>query len=285
MTATASQQLRVFTFFYNRYTDATTSLALRDNGIDHTVLMHSYEQFVKFQAGGTLAGEPRITGKPKGLAYQRNAALDMMEEGEWAVFMCDDFQQIRSYPIAKIMDRTASINVTIQNQAEHKLRQDKFKMTLKEMFSMFPRLIQIAEANNVKLIGFGLHDNPLNLGRKFTTRGLADGRFWLVQKSTYRFDENVQMVDDVGWTAENLIRHGKVLVLNWTVPYFQRYTAGAFGSIAHRTEQRRKECAYLANKFAPMVRIVPKPNWPLGTHIRLYAGKNAIREARLRNSL
>ena len=277
--------LKVFTFFYNRFTDATTSLALRENGIPHRVLIHKEEDHIKFKEGGTIGGDAFVTNQPKGLAYQRNAALDMMEDGEWGVFMCDDFQEIRSYPIGQIMNKNASINVTFENQKKYTLRQDKFKMTLKEMFTMFPRLIQMAEQNKVKLIGFGLHDNPLNLGRKFSTKGLADGRFWLVQKSDYRFDENVQMVDDVCWTAENLIRHGKVLILNWTVPYFKRYTAGAFGSISERKEQRKKECAYLANKFHPMVKIVPKPNWEYGTHVRLYAGRNNIREARVKNGL
>jgi len=277
--------IKVFTFFYNRFTDATTSLALKENGIEHNVLIHKEEDYIKFKEGGTIGGNPIITNQPKGLAYQRNAALDLMEKDEWAVFMCDDFQKILSYPIKEIMNKHTKINVTIENQSEYQLTNEKHKMSLKEMFTMFPRLIKLAEKNNIKLIGFGLHSNPLNLGRKFATRGLADGRFWLVKKSDYRFDENVQMVDDVCWTAENLIRHNNVLILNWTVPFFKRYTAGAFGSISERKEQRLKECKYLANKFNPLIRIANKANWDYGTHVRIYGSNNNIKKARLNNGL
>tara|TARA_R100001086_G_scaffold228414_1_gene147872 strand:- start:873 stop:1709 length:837 start_codon:yes stop_codon:yes gene_type:complete len=276
---------KVFTFFYNRFTDATTSLALKENGIEHNVLIHKEEDLDKFIKGKTIAGNPIITNKPKGLAYQRNAALELMEEGEWAVFMCDDFKDIRSYPINDIMNVNKKINVNFENQQEHTLRQDKFKMNLSEMFTMFPRLIELAEKNKIHLVGFGLHDNPLNLGRKFATRGLADGRFWLVKKSKYKFDENVQMVDDVCWTAENLIRHNNVLILNWTVPYFKRYTAGAFGSISERKQQRLRECKYLANKFNPLIKIAHKANWDYGTHVRIYGSNNNIRKARINNGL
>jgi hypothetical protein len=183
------------------------------------------------------------------------------------------------------MNRNYQVNVNFDNQKTYKLSQDKYKMNLKEMFSMFPKLIQLAEKNNIKLIGFGLHDNPLNLNKKFGTRGLADGRFWLVKKDDYRFDENVQLVDDVCWTAENLIRHNNVLILNWTVPYFKRYTSGAFGSISQRKEQRLKECKYLANRFNPLVKIAHKSNWDYGTHVRIYGSNNNIRKARINNGL
>ena len=276
---------KVFTFFYNRFTDATTSLALQENGIEHNVLIHKQEDYIKFKNGGTIAGNPIITNEPKGLAYQRNAALELMNENEWAVFMCDDFQKVLSYSINDIYTKPNKLDITFENQMQYALRNDKNQMTLKEMFTMFPKLIQLAEKNKVYLIGFGLHTNPINLRSKFTTRGLADGRFWLVKKSNYKFDNNVQMVDDVAWTAENIIRHGKILVLNWCVPLFKRYTAGAFGSISERKEQRLKECKYLANKYYPLIKIAKKPNWDYGTHVRLYASKNNIIKARINNGL
>ena len=259
--------MKVFTFFYNRFDTASTSLALAQNGIDHTVLIHTTEDLQKFTKGGTLHGNPLVTNNGKGLAYQRNSALEMMDAGEWAVFMCDDFQKIKAYPKEFIFSKTQSIDINQQNQNKYRLKNE---INLKEMFSWFPKLISVAEANNIYLIGFGLHDNPMNLRKKFTTRGLADGRFWLVRKSHYKFDVNAQLIDDVAWTAENLVRHKNVLILNWCVPYFERYTAGGFGSTTERKALRMKECAYLANKFDPLVKIAEKPGWDYGTHIRLY---------------
>jgi len=274
--------MKVFTFFYNRFETASTSLALAQNGIDHTVLIHTTEDLQKFIKGGTVHGNAVVTNNGKGLAYQRNSALEMMNPEEWAVFMCDDFQKIKAYPKEFIFSKTQAIDINQQNQNKYRLKNE---INLKEMFSWFPKLISLAEANNIHLIGFGLHDNPMNLRKKFTTRGLADGRFWLVRKAHYNFDVNAQLIDDVAWTAENLVRHKNVLVLNWCVPYFERYTAGGFGSTTERKALRMKECAYLANKFNPLVKIAEKPGWEYGTHIRLYGTDNNIAAMRKKMGL
>lgn len=274
--------MKVFTFFYNRYETATTSKALNENGISHNVLVHSADDLQKFVKGGTIHGKVTVTNNNKGLAYQRNTALDMIETGEWAVFMCDDFQKIKAYSKEFILSKTQSININHQNQNKYRL---KNQITLKEMFNYFPKLIELAEQNNIHLIGFGLHDNPMNLRKKFTTRGLADGRFWLVRKAQYKFDVNAQLIDDVAWTAENLVRHRNVLVLNWCVPYFERYTVGGFGSTTERKALRIKECAYLANKYNPLIKIAKKPGWDYGTHIRIYGSNGNIATIRQKRGL
>jgi hypothetical protein len=267
--------MKVFTFFYNRYSNATTSKALYENGINHNVLIHTATDYDKFRIGNTLHGNAIVTGNGKGLAYQRNSALDMLDKGEWGVFMCDDFKRIGSLPFEWIQSNRKEIPITFQNQNNFRISKHQ-KPTIKEMFSLFPMLIDIAERNNIYLIGFGLHDNPQNLKKKFTHKGLADGRFWLIKKSNYNFDLKAQLIDDVAWTAENLVRHKNVLILNWLVPYFERYTAGGFGTTEERKDLRRKECAYLANKYNPLVKIAKKPGWDYGTHIRLYGTDNNI---------
>lgn len=276
--------MKVFTFFYNRYDTATTSLALSENGINHSVLIHNDADADLFRKGGTIGdlGKAVVTGNGKGLAYQRNTALGMMDLGEWGVFMCDDFQHVMSMPTDLIMSSSDRIPINFQNQQAFRFKKYEHESTLAEMFKTFPKLISVAEANRIHLVGFALHSNPQNLAKKFTLRGLADGRFWLVKKSHYTFDLNAQLIDDVAWTAENLVRHGNVLILNWILPTFKRYTAGGFGSQEQRIELRRKECAYLAAKYNPLVKTAKKPGWPDGTHIRLYGSDGNITAARKR---
>lgn len=276
--------MKVFTFFYNRFETATTSKALFENGIEHYVLMHSEQDLSKFKEGGTLKGTPIVTNQQKGLAYQRNSALDMLKDGEWGVFMSDDFLKIRSYPEKWILSKTDRLPITLANQHEFALYGPRKKfaseMSLKDMFALFPKLIDVAEKNKIHLVGFGLHDNPMNLIRKFSFRGLADGRMWLVKKSHYRFDANAQSIDDYAWTSENLVRHGNVLILNWTVPYFSRYSAGGFGTEKQRESQRNKECEYLVSKFHPLIRFAEKANHAYGTHIKIFGSDKNIDLAR-----
>lgn len=257
--------MKVFTFFYNRYETATTSRALYENGIDHNVLIHNADDKQKFIEGKTIYGTPIITNQPKGLAYQRNFALDMMEQNEWAVFMCDDFEKVIAYNFDRWMD-LASPPIDMKNQREHKYTQ---KISLKQMFSTFDYLIELAETANIHLIGFAFNNNPRNNRKKFGHKGLVDGRFWILKKSELRFDLQAQLIDDVAWTAENLEKWGNNLVFNWIDPEFGRYTNGGFGSISQRTEQRKLECQYLVNKYPKTIRFAEKPGWETGTHIKI----------------
>lgn len=281
--------MKVFTFYYNRYQNATTSKELKKNDIDHYVMLHNHEDYEKFKKFDTIQGKPIITNQSKGLAYQRNYALSMMQEGEWAAFMCDDFIKIKSYPINVIQSNLEHLPVDTTNQKYFGFYSKSAKhvqeFSLKQMFKLFPFLIEKAESKKIHLIGFALHTNPLNLRNKFIYRGLADGRFWLIKKSNYQFDEKAQLIDDVAWTAENLIRHNNVLVLNWTIPYFGRYTAGGFGSTVERKVQRKKECQYLCMKYHPLVRLAKKANWDYGTHIKLFGSQNNINISKRRNNL
>lgn len=278
--------MKVFTFFYDRYNTATTSLALSQSGIEHYVMMHQETDVEKFTKGNTLHGTAIVTNNGRGLAHQRNSALKMMDTGEWAVFTSDDFEKIYSYPAEFIFSKTLKMHVDESNQQKVRLKKNH-QISLKEMFKFFPKLIEIAEKNNIHLIGFGLHDNPRNLSNKFTTRGLADGRFWLVKKSTYQFDINAQSVDDYAWTAENLVRHKNVLILNWCVPYFSRYSPGGYGSESQRYEMKIKECHYLADKYNPLIKIADK--WQKsednGAHIRIYGTDANIAVLRKRYGL
>lgn len=257
--------MKVFTFYYNRYTDATTSKALYENGIDHYVMLHNAEDKHKFIKGNTIFGTPVVTDNPKGLAFQRNSALDMVEDGEWCVFMCDDFKMVKAFNYENYMD-LESPPFDMRNQAPHRYKQT---ISLSQMFYTFPYLIALAETANIHLIGFAFNDNPRNNQRKFGHKGLVDGRFWLIKKSSLRFDTNAQLIDDVAWTALNLKYFKNNLVFNWIDPEFDRYTKGGFGTIEERIEQRRSECAYLVKKFPTLIQYAQKAGWPPGTHIKI----------------
>jgi hypothetical protein len=87
--------VKVFVFGYDRYATTTTSGMLEQEDIDHIMLVHNDEQKEGFIAGGRVKPERlTVTGKPAGLSNNRNAALDMMDDGEWAMFLVDDFKSV-----------------------------------------------------------------------------------------------------------------------------------------------------------------------------------------------
>ena len=259
--------MKVFTFFYDRYTTATTSIELEKWGIEHYVFMHTEEAHSKFIEGNTIKGTPIITNNPKGLAYQKNSALEMLEDDEWGVFMSDDFSVIKAFNFdrVKIDDK---VEFDIKNQKEFRYSD---RPTMAQLFTIFPYLIKQAERLNIKMIGFSSNENPRNVQRKFGFKGLVDGRMFLAKKSELRFDNNVNSIDDYYFTLLNIEKNSNNLILNWISPEFQRYSAGGVGSKEARKEQRKRDCAYLVDRFPRLVKFADKAGYDKGEHIKIVA--------------
>jgi hypothetical protein len=261
--------MKIFVFTYDRFDSITTSKMLEDEDIDHIVLCHTEEQREQFAKAGRVRCDRLIsTGSPRGLAYNRNVALDMMEMGEWAMFLVDDFKsvtELRNYDTAR-----DPLPITTKNQRVYAER-FKHPITMRQFVARGEGLRRHCESVGAKLGGFAGIDNPLFRRGHWGYIVLADGRAWMVQRSDLRFDEHVQMIDDLCWTAQNIQRFGVVAVDRWVLPDCRRYTAGAFGSIRDRLPQKLSEAAYLVGAYPELVRYAPKAGWPLGSHVVLRA--------------
>lgn len=269
--------MKIFIFTYDRYDTITTPSFFEKENIDHIILCHSEEAKQKFIEAGKVNPDKIIaTGRPKGLTYNRNFALDKMEKDEWALFMVDDlkcFQEYENYET----ETNDKLPITIENIKEWNNTFDKKISTLK-FLERCEESIAKAEETGIKLVGFAGFTNPLFLNKKWKYNALADGRCWLVKKSELRFDENVQLIDDVCWSVININSHG-LLINQWVIPDCRRYTAGAFGSKNQRMEQKIRECKYLVEAYPDSIRYGDKAGWPEGSHVQIKstAGKNLQR--------
>ena len=98
---------------------------------------------------------------------------------------------------------------------------------------------------------------------------MADGRAWVVRKTKLRFDENVQLIDDLCWTALNIKHFGITVVNQWVLPDCKRYTSGSFGSKEQRMPQKLKEASYLVETYPELISFRKKAGWPEGSHVVL----------------
>lgn len=276
--------MRVFIFTYDRYSTISTPAYLAAAGIDHTVLCHTAYAAEQFAIAGRV--EPsklHVTNQPKGLANNRNAALDMMSKGEWAVFLVDDLRDVTE--VADYDTRPQrELGITMQNQAE-------LRPTLKQPVDadVFMRrceqLVTACEAVDSRLGGFAGNDNPLFRNDHWKFNTLADGRCWVVQKSSLRFDPKAQMIDDVAWCAANMRKFGVVVVNQWVLPDCERFSAGAFGSIEQRMPQKLAEAAHLVQNYRGLVRYKAKAGWPPGSHVVLARTLNGVAREGLENAV
>lgn len=260
--------MRTFVFGYDRYETMSTSRLLEDEGIDHTVLCHTEEAKQRFIDGGTAEPDRLVaTGQPKGLANNRNAALEMMEDGEWALFLVDDLKNVTT--VADYWTRTDTrLRITMDNQKKIGPT-TKQPASMRNFMASAYEVVAVCEAMGAHLGGFCGIANPLFRDAKWRFNVLADGRAWVVKKSSLRFDPGAQLIDDMCWTAQNIQRFGIVPVNQWVLPDCKRYTAGAFGSIEQRLPQKAKEAAYLVENYPALVRFAKKAGWPDGTHVQL----------------
>lgn len=246
----------------------STSILLEAEAIEHVVLCHTEEARDKFIEGGTARPERLVaTGQPKGLGNNRNAALDMMEDGEWALFLVDDLKNVTA--VDDYWGRNdARLGITMGNQ---KIvgPTTKQPMTMRAYLQSAYELAAVCESMGAHLGGFCGIANPLFRDAKWRFNVLADGRAWIVKKSSLRFDTGAQLIDDMCWTAQNIQRFGVVVVNQWVLPDCKRYTTGAFGSIEQRLPQKAKEAAYLVENYPGLIRFAKKTGWPDGTHVQL----------------
>jgi hypothetical protein len=259
--------MKVFVFTYDRYDSITTSAMLEAEGIDHVVLCHSIEAREAFREGGlVLPQRIMATEAPKGLAYNRNVALDLMDMDEWAVFLVDDLKtitELRNYDTA-----VDPLPMTMANQTAYRKRfQTPISMT--QFMQRADQLVAHCERKGAKLGGWCGIANPIYRKGHWGYNVLADGRAWVVKKSALRFDENVQMIDDLCWTALNIMHFGTVVIDRWLLPDCKRYTAGAFGSIEDRIEQKLHEAAYLVSTYPDLIAYKAKTGWVPGSHVVL----------------
>lgn len=259
--------MKTFVFAYDRYDTLTTPLLLESAGIDHIVLCHTDEQKEKFiKAGRVNPNRIIATGAPKGLAYNRNKALDMMSKGEWACFLVDDY--INTQLLEGYRDMTLEVLPVFTGNTTFWGRKMYNKVGIKELYRVGVESMAFAERLKVNLVGFAGYHNPLFRKYKWKINALADGRCWFVRKTELRFDERAQMIDDVSWCAINIEQSGGVLINQWLEPLCSRYTAGGFGTVESRLEQRKAECAYLVGKHK-VIRYGKKKGWPPGSHIKI----------------
>jgi hypothetical protein len=258
--------MKVFIFTWDRYDTLTTPMAFDKCKIPYTLLCHSEEQKQLFIRGGKINNKYILaTGKPKGLANNRNVALDMMDDGEWALFFVDDLKKITE--LDDYDTRTEeTIPVTIHNSTEWS-RKFKREITTAEFMHRIQQSIDHAELYGVSLIAFAGFTNPLFLCDKYKFNTATDGRAWIVKKTDLRFDEKAQLIDDICWTVLNF-KYG-VMINQWVIPDCARYTKGGFGSIEDRIEQKKIEAAYLVKTYPKYVCYAEKTGWPSGTHVKI----------------
>jgi hypothetical protein len=235
--------IKVFTLYYDRFETATTSLALKKAGIEHTILLHNNKN--KFN---NIHGEVIETNNDKGIQNNLNFGLDLIKQGEWAIFLSDDYKK------------------------SFKLNEDKtrfVKCNLKYVYSKLIETINIADKIGVKLIGLNCTGNALFSKNKFGKYGLVDGRMFAIKKTNFEWRHDISCITDYYASLYHLKKYGGNLILNECYAEFERYAEDGIGTVQNRADAKKKDIKILKNLYPNNIKIKDKLNQPKGTHITI----------------
>lgn len=256
--------MKIFIFAYDRL-DLTTSAYFKEH--PHTILCHTEEQKQALLSGGNCYGEVIATHQPKGLPRNRNVALEMMQEGEWAVFFVDDLLRVTAITELESY-MSPALEITTKNQKMFRQMMGQ-QIDATKFLEICEDTVREAAAKGHALCGFSLTENPLFRTKKFSYWGLADGRCWVVKKTALRFDERSSMMDDYCFTALNMREFGGLTINNYLHPLCGRYTKGGYGTKAERMKEKIEECDYLVSSYPEYISHAEKVGFPTGSHIRM----------------
>lgn len=230
--------MKIFLMYYDRYQNATTSKMLNH---PHNVLCHNNKHlFTCIGESGTLIE----TGQPKGIQNNFNYGLDLLEPGEWGIFMSDDVV------CGKI------------------LRNTKFeKIDINDVVQMFIDLINKADGTGVKLIGMNSTGNALYAKNKYSKYGLVDGRCFAIKKTEFRWHPQINTIPDYYATLYHMDKYGGNLIANHFFLDFKRYEKGGLGSVQDRINDKIKDVNILLRLYPKNTKVQDKTNEPKGSHI------------------
>ena len=235
--------VKVFTLYYDRFETATTSLALKNADIEHTILLHNNKE--KFN---NLHGEVLQTNNIKGIQHNLNSGLDLIDDGEWGIFLSDDYKK------------------------SFKLNEDKTKFIrcdLKYVYNKLLETIKIADKVGSKLVGLNCTGNAMFSKNKFGKYGLIDGRMFAIKKTDFKWRKDISCITDYYATLYHLKKYGGNLILNECYAEFERYSKHGIGTAENRAEEKKKDIRILKNLYPYNIKIKDKPNQPKGTHITI----------------
>lgn len=249
--------MKIFINSYGRADLITTPALLDASGIPYTVVLHSLEEAENYNNAGLLGkANVVIANQSVGLVNMRNWILEnLVDDDEWYLLLDDNIKKF------------TSVSDTFYHAEELPVKKEKrFKEIFEcetsatQFMTICEETIAKAEWTGAKLAGFASNVNFYFREKKWREVGYVIGKTQLIKKTDLRYDLNVKMTDDYLWTAQNLVRFGRVLINNYAVGIKKHYMVGGIGPYESRLKYKLPEVEYLMRRFPGLFRFKIKKN-------------------------
>ena len=212
------------------------------------IVVHNEIEAASYRANPHLSNEIIVSNTPLGVSYQRQWIIDnLVPRGEWFVTADDNIEYCTavpklSYEAGKCDDRDQFASVS----------------SLEYMNWVISDTIAEADKIGANYCGFAVVDNYYFRTKKFRYVGYVISKLAMIKNVGVPYDSRIQAMDDYGYTAENLLRYGKVLINNFLFPIAKHYEAGGIGTYEERMPKKQHDCRYLMMKYPELFRYKTK---------------------------
>lgn len=226
--------------------------------LNYTLVLHNKQEQQEYLKNATIDPQRIVVADvPYGIVNIRNFILDnLLKEDEWACFMDDNIHSFSAwtskyYQLPQI-SKYVLLHKNLDKEANAKIDYKRFEEIIQET------IVQ-ADKYHIRFCGFATTDNYLFRNKKWSYVGYVTTKTALVKKiEGLRFDVNLLAMDDYGFTAQNLLLFGKVLINKYMYPVAGHYQIGGIGTYKERLPKKLHDCAYLINTYPNLFRYNKK---------------------------
>lgn len=218
---------------------------------DYILVLHTEEEKAEYLKNPTISPEKVVVSNaPFGVAYQRQWIQDnLIKPNEWYISLDDN---IRSFQ---------AVTDPHYWQEELPVKTDKSMKAIYDTPCSTGRFLHICsemagkgERERIYNIGFGTTANFFFRDKKFRYVGYVISKAVVRKNVGTPFATDAQAMEDYAYTAETLLRYGKVLINNYVFPVAGHYEKGGIGTYAERLPKKIEACEILMRRYPGLFR-------------------------------
>jgi hypothetical protein len=238
----------------------STHILLEKSGLDYRIFLHDKGDYKYYLLNPTIKKEKLIvTNAPYGISHQRQWILDnYIEKDEWYISLDDKITSFLCVPEPYYKEDSLP---TKENKMYKKLF-EKNIISARQFYDKCKEMVELGEKIGAYNIGFATTPNYFFRNKKIRHSGYVISNACVRKHVGIDFDLNVKAMDDYSYTAQHLLKFGKVLINNYIYPPAQHYASGGIGTYADRLKRKISDTSYLMEKYPGLFNYKKKAGKP-----------------------
>jgi hypothetical protein len=229
-------------------------------GLDYTLVLHTAGERQSYIDAGFVSPEKIVVSNaPFGVSHQRQWIQDnLIPKGDWYISLDDNIRSFQCVPEPLYSQHSLPVQGG-DKKAQIELK-DAFETecSTKRFLEVCEGMHGVGEKEKAYNLGFGTTPNFYFRGKKFRFVGYVISKAVIRKNLGIPFELTNQSMEDYAYTAENLLRYGKVLINNYCFPVAGHYEKGGIGTYKERAPAKVRDSAFLMLKYPGLFRYKVK---------------------------